>query len=65
MHHCGIGAVLYFMPQILKQSGVDALLVQEEIKENLSSLFASVVTCLPMFPFIVLAMFLMDRAGRR
>ena len=31
---CGISAVLNFMPQILKQSRVDTLLVQAGIKEN-------------------------------
>ena len=65
MQLCGIGEVLYFTPQILKQSGVDTLLVQEGIKADSASLLESAVTCLPMFPFIVLAMFLMDRAGRR
>ena len=59
---CGISVVLNFMPQILKQSGVDTLLVQAAIKAESASLLASAVTCLPMFPFIVLAMFLMDRA---
>ena len=58
----GIGAVLNFMPQIFKQSGVDTLLVQAGIKAESASLLASVVTCLPIFPFIVLAMFLMDGA---
>lgn len=62
---CGIGAVLNFTPQILEQSGVDTLLVQAGIKAESASLLASAVTCLPMLPFIMLAMFLMDRAGRR
>ena len=59
---CGIGAVLNFMPQILKQSRVDTLLVQSGIKAESASLLASAVTCLLMLPFIVLAIFLMDRA---
>ena len=65
MHLCGIGAVLYFMPQILKQYGVDTLLVQEGIKADSASFLASAVTYLPMFPFIVLVMFLMDHARRK
>ena len=62
---CGISAVLNFTPQILKQSGVDTLLVQAGIKAESASLLASAVTCLPMLPFIVLAMVLMDHARRR
>ena len=65
MQLCGIGEVLYFTRQILKQYGVDTLLVQDGIKVDLASLLESAVTCLPMFPFIMLAMFLMDHAGRR
>ena len=65
MQHGGIGAVLYFTPQILKQFGVDTLLAQEGIKEDSASLLESAVTCLPMLPSIVLAMFLMDHARRR
>ena len=61
----GIGAVLNFTPQILKQYGVDTLLFQAGIKAESASLLESVITCLPMFPFIVLEMFLMDRARRR
>ena len=56
----GISAALNFTPQILKQSRVDTLLVQAGIKAKSASLMATVVTCLPMLPFIVLAMFLMD-----
>ena len=59
---CSINGVLNFTPQILKQSRVDTLLVQAGIKAEFASLLASVVTYLPMFPFIVLGMFLMDRA---
>ena len=65
VHLCGIGVVLNFTPQILEQSRVDTMLVQAGIKAESASLLASVVTYLPMFPFIVLAMFLMDNAGRR
>ena len=61
----GIGEVLYFTPQILKQSGVDTFLVQEILKVDSASLLESAVTCLPMLPSIVLAMFLMDRVGIR
>lgn len=62
---CGISAVLNSTPQILEQSGVDTLLVQQGIKAESASLTASTVTCLPMFPFIMLVMFLMDCTGRR
>lgn len=62
---CGISEVLNSTPQILEQSGVDTLLVQQGIKAESASLTASTVTCLPMFPFIMLVMFLMDCTGRR
>ena len=38
---------------------------KKAIKVDSASLLESAVTCLPMFPFIVLAIFLMDRVGRR
>ncbi|KAJ7552598.1 hypothetical protein O6H91_06G061300 [Diphasiastrum complanatum] len=61
----GINAVLYFVPQILQQSGAAILLEKVGIGQNSGSILASGVTCLMMLPCIVLAMKLMDQSGRR
>lgn len=65
MQFSGINAVLYFTPQILMQSGAGDLLANIGIDGESASILASGVTCLLMLPCIVLAMWLMDRAGRR
>ncbi|KAJ7539906.1 hypothetical protein O6H91_11G114500 [Diphasiastrum complanatum] len=61
----GINAVLYFVPQILQQSGAQILLADMGVGANSASILASGVTCLLMLPCIILAMRLMDQAGRR
>ncbi|KAJ7533512.1 hypothetical protein O6H91_13G052800 [Diphasiastrum complanatum] len=61
----GINAVLYFVPQILQQSGAAVLLENVGVGPNSGSILASGVTCLMMLPCIILAMRLMDRSGRR
>ncbi|BBN13977.1 protein MpTMT [Marchantia polymorpha subsp. ruderalis] len=62
---CGINAVLYFTPQILKQSGADAMAASAGINADSASIMASAFTCLMMLPCIFLAMWLMDKSGRR
>lgn len=47
------------------QSGAGDLLANIGIDGESASILASGVTCLLMLPCIVLAMWLMDRAGRR
>ncbi|EFJ12833.1 hypothetical protein SELMODRAFT_182142 [Selaginella moellendorffii] len=61
----GINAVLYFVPQILQQSGADELLARLGLGSASASILASGVTCLIMLPCIGLAMRLMDVKGRR
>lgn len=62
---CGINAVLYFTPQILSQSGADAMAASVGLTSDSISILASGVTCFMMLPCIFVAMWLMDRAGRR
>ncbi|CAM6100740.1 unnamed protein product [Calypogeia fissa] len=62
---CGINAVLYFTPQILKQSGADAIASSLGLNSDSVSILASAFTCFMMLPCIFVAMWLMDRAGRR
>ncbi|KAI5058370.1 hypothetical protein GOP47_0026540 [Adiantum capillus-veneris] len=61
----GINAVLYYTPQILEDSGTDAILSNLGLSSDSSSLLASGVVTLLMLPCIVVAMRLMDRSGRR
>ncbi|MCO5590669.1 hypothetical protein L7F22_044643 [Adiantum nelumboides] len=61
----GINAVLYYTPQILEDSGTDAILSKVGLSSDSSSLLASGVVTLLMLPCIVVAMRLMDRSGRR
>jgi hypothetical protein len=61
----GINAVLYFTPQILMQSGAGDLLANIGIDGESASILASGTTCLLMLPCILMAMWLMDKSGRR
>jgi hypothetical protein len=65
LQFCGINAVLYFTPQILMQSGAGDLLANIGIDGESASIMASGVTCFLMLPCIMMAMWLMDRSGRR
>ncbi len=57
--------MLYFTPQILMQSGAGDLLANIGIDGESASIMASGVTCFLMLPCIMMAMWLMDRSGRR
>ncbi|KAJ7299293.1 hypothetical protein O6H91_04G116200 [Diphasiastrum complanatum] len=61
----GINAVLYFIPQIIRRSGTTILLENMGIGADSGSILASGITCLITLPCILLAMRLMDQAGRR
>ncbi|KDP43790.1 hypothetical protein JCGZ_22417 [Jatropha curcas] len=61
----GINGVLYYTPQILEQAGVAVLLANMGLRSDSASLFISLLTALSMLPCIVVAMRLMDVAGRR
>ncbi|XP_024361211.1 monosaccharide-sensing protein 2 isoform X2 [Physcomitrium patens] len=62
---CGINVVLHFIPQILMQSGAGELLESIGIEEESASILASGVTCLLMLPCILMAIWLIDKSGRR
>eukprot|EP00897_Mesotaenium_endlicherianum_P003618 jgi/Mesen1/3284/ME001906S02387 len=61
---CGINAVLYYTPAILTESGGSAL-KSLGLSTDSASLLASLLATLLMMPSIFVAMWLMDRAGRR
>ncbi|KAF8013247.1 hypothetical protein BT93_I1182 [Corymbia citriodora subsp. variegata] len=61
----GINGVLYYTPQILKQTGVGALLSELHISSESVTLLLSAITTLLMLPSIAVAMRLMDMSGRR
>ncbi|GMI83790.1 tonoplast monosaccharide transporter2 [Hibiscus trionum] len=61
----GINGVLYYTPQILEQAGVGVLLSNLGLSSTSASLLISGLTTLLMLPSIVVAMRLMDLAGRR
>lgn len=63
---CGISAVLFYTPTILKEAKVDEVLSNLiNIDKNSAALLASAISAVPMLFFILLGMWLMDRAGRR
>ncbi|GJN30167.1 hypothetical protein PR202_gb18453 [Eleusine coracana subsp. coracana] len=61
----GINGVLYYTPQILDQAGVGFLLSNVGLSSDSASILISAATTLLMLPFIGIAMWLMDRTGRR
>ncbi|KAM0872132.1 hypothetical protein ACQ4PT_038945 [Festuca glaucescens] len=61
----GINGILYYTPQILEQAGVGVLLSKFGINPSSVSILMSAITTLLMLPFICIAMWLMDRKGRR
>ncbi|AQK67357.1 hexose transporter [Zea mays] len=61
----GINGVMYYTPQILDQAGVSVLLSSLGLSADSASILLSGVTMLMMLPCIVVAMRLMDVAGRR
>ncbi|KAM3261950.1 hypothetical protein ACQJBY_052560 [Aegilops geniculata] len=61
----GINGILYYTPQILEQAGVGVLLSKFGISSSSVSILMSALTTLLMLPFICMAMWLMDRSGRR
>lgn len=61
---CGINAVLYYTPTILMNSGA-GMLESLGLTSQSSSILASMATTFLMLPCIFLAMWLMDRSGRR
>jgi hypothetical protein len=65
LQFAGINGILYYTPQILEQAGVGVLLSKFGINPSSVSILMSAITTLLMLPFICIAMWLMDRKGRR
>jgi hypothetical protein len=66
MQLCGINAVLYFTPTILKEAGVGAFFEQAlGVGPESASILATGLTYIVMVPCIFWAMSLMDSSGRR
>ncbi|KAM0888630.1 hypothetical protein ACQ4PT_028213 [Festuca glaucescens] len=61
----GINGILYYTPQILDQAGVGVLISNIGLSSTSASILMSALTTLLMLPFIGIAMWLIDRAGRR
>ncbi|XP_047058253.1 monosaccharide-sensing protein 2-like, partial [Lolium rigidum] len=61
----GINGILYYTPQILDQAGVGVLISSIGLSSTSASILMSALTTLLMLPFIGIAMWLIDRAGRR
>ncbi|CAN6802918.1 unnamed protein product [Brassica oleracea] len=61
----GINGVMYYTPQILKETGVSSLLSNLGIGAESASLLISSLTTLFMLPCILVSMRLMDVSGRR
>ncbi|KAH9308691.1 hypothetical protein KI387_036602, partial [Taxus chinensis] len=60
----GINGVLYYTPQILEKAGAYVIFTNIGISDDSSSLLISAITTLLMLPCILVAMRLMDTAGR-
>lgn len=61
----GINGVLYYTPQILSQAGVEVLFSNLGISSDSASFLISGITTFLMLPSIGVAMWLMDKSGRR
>uniref|UniRef100_A0A0D6QUX5 Major facilitator superfamily (MFS) profile domain-containing protein n=1 Tax=Araucaria cunninghamii TaxID=56994 RepID=A0A0D6QUX5_ARACU len=61
----GINGVLYYTPQIVTKAGVTVILENIGISSDSASLLISAFTTFLMLPCILVAMWLMDKAGRR
>ncbi|GLJ44201.1 hypothetical protein SUGI_0922790 [Cryptomeria japonica] len=61
----GINGVLYYTPQILEKAGAYVIFADIGISDDSSSVLISGIATLLMLPCILVAMRLMDTAGRR
>ena len=63
---CGINAIVYFTPTILREAGVPALLKKVGVSDpNAASMLSTIVAYAPKLPALLLAANLMDKLGRR
>jgi SP family galactose:H+ symporter-like MFS transporter len=62
---CGVNAIVYFTPQILKQAGAPSLFASWGVSSDAAAMLATVLAYLPKIPSVLLATYLIDRKGRR
>jgi len=62
---CGVNAIVYFTPLILKQAGVHALFMRQGLSADVSAMVATVVAYVPKIPSVLLASALIDSRGRK
>jgi MFS transporter, SP family, galactose:H+ symporter len=62
---CGVNAIVYFTPQILKQAGAPSLFSSWGVSADAAAMLATVLAYLPKIPSVLLATYLIDRKGRR
>ena len=62
---CGINAIVYFTPLILREAGVSSILSRLVSDGNAASMLSTIVAYAPKIPALVLAGKLMDRMGRK
>ena len=58
---CGVNAIVYFTPQILKQAGAPSLFLSWGVSTNAAAMLATVLAYLPKIPAVLLATYLIDR----
>ena len=62
---CGVNAIVYFTPTLLREAGAPALFARFGAGPDVASMLATVLAYLPKIPSVLLASYLIDRAGRR
>ena len=62
---CGVNAIVYFTPQILRQAGAHSLFVSRGLSMDVAAMLATALAYLPKIPSVLLASALIDSRGRR
>eukprot|EP00966_Prymnesium_polylepis_P292508 6755247-Prymnesium_polylepis.1 len=62
---CGVNAIVYFTPQLLREAGVPRLFSRWGASPDAAALLATVLAYIPKIPAVLLSTFLIDRLGRR
>jgi MFS family permease len=62
---CGVNAIVYFTPQILKQAGATNLFLKWGVSANAAAMLATVLAYVPKIPSVLLSAYLIDKLGRR
>ena len=62
---CGVNAIVYFTPIILRQAGAHSLFTSMGLSMDVAAMLATVLAYLPKIPSVLLASALIDNKGRR